>query len=126
MNKLTIDFFRPFEGVEKVTELQTLAMEMQAYGLTATEVVDMCAEYLGNIRAEMAANANVVSRYQPKILQSQPRYACPLCQDALQVSAVNVSKCTNIGGPWNTSLMCSSTECRYTELSEKTLTEWGL
>lgn len=52
------------------------------------------------------------------------RHLCPLCGRPVTISAVNVSRCTNVGGAWRTSLVCSNVACRFADLSEKSLDEW--
>ena len=49
---------------------------------------------------------------------------CPVCRWPVKISPVNISRCTNIGGPWKTSLECLNKTCRYTELSIKTMHDW--
>jgi len=49
---------------------------------------------------------------------------CPECGRTVKVSPVNISRCTNIGGPWKSSIECTNKACRYTELSIKTMHDW--
>lgn len=126
MTKLTEDFLRSF-SLPQVALLHTLAMEMETYGLTASEVIDICVE-----RLEAERSANPPESHNPQNNKSRkkrrPRLSsvpCPQCGEMLEITPVNVSRCTNIGGPWKSSLLCSSPQCRFTELSVKTVTEWS-
>ena len=49
---------------------------------------------------------------------------CPACQGPVKITPVNVSRCTNIGGPWKSSIECLNKTCRYTELSIKPMNDW--
>jgi hypothetical protein len=98
----------------------TLATEMETYGLTAEDVIDICQEYLKEFIA--ASDPKSDKLYRPIVVP------CPTpgCGHPLEISPVNVSRCTNVGGEWKTSLVCSNPDCRFTELSKKTLEEWGM
>lgn len=116
MKKLTTDFLRPFNS-DQVAMLGVLAAEMEAYGLSAGDVAAMCREYNADLRARMLANP-------PPKPTNKLGQVCPECGAPVQISPVNVSRCTNVGGNWRTSLMCSKSACRYTELSVKTINDW--
>lgn len=58
-----------------------------------------------------------------KRLQSQP--LCPHCGTALRISAVNVSRCTRVGGGWRSIGVCQNDQCLYSELSLKSVTAWS-
>jgi len=118
MRKLTIDFLRPFTPAQ-VSNMMALAMEMETYGVTPHDVVAICQEYMDDLVKTGVAEKT------PPFRSTVPLPPCPECGGALVVSPVNVSKCTNIGGLWNTSVMCENPDCRYTELSVKKLAEWG-
>lgn len=51
---------------------------------------------------------------------------CPLCNQQLRITPVNVSRCTAVGGEWKTSAMCLNANCRYSTLSEKSMQEWRI
>jgi hypothetical protein len=53
-----------------------------------------------------------------------PPVPCPVCTSPLRVTRVNVSRCTNIGGPWKISIMCSNPNCYHNELSQLSSEEW--
>lgn len=120
--KLIDDFLRPFSPTQ-VANLMTMALEMETYGLTATEVVAICGEYMELYgRMGVTRETNPVAA-QPAIKNlTVPR--CPDCGAVVIISPVNVSRCTNVGGDWKTSLQCTNKSCRFTELSIKTITEW--
>ena len=42
---------------------------------------------------------------------------CPHCGCQLSISPVNISRCTNIGGPWKSVSECVNRRCHYSELS---------
>jgi len=48
---------------------------------------------------------------------------CPDCAGTLVLTPVNISRCTNIGGPWQTSMVCNNSDCRYTDLSVRSIRE---
>lgn len=54
--------------------------------------------------------------------QSLPR--CSICGQEMDISPVNVSRCTNVGGNWLSIQVCRNKTCRHTELSEKSIREW--
>lgn len=121
MNKLTIDFLAPYTS-SMIGTLQMLAMEMQTFGLDATDVIALTKEYFNEIAEQVATDKPSLPHGKPNKLR--PVVLCPVCRSMVSITPVNVSKCTNVGGPWKTSLMCSNADCRFTELSEKTLAEW--
>jgi hypothetical protein len=76
-------------------------------------------------QAAIAAGPTKPGPVRPAVAAAAPPgNLCPLCRGRLKIAAVNISRCTNIGGPWNTSLECSNPACRFAELSIKTLNEW--
>jgi len=125
MTKLTDDFLRTF-SMPQVALLHTLALEMETYGLTAADVIDLCVEKLESLRKPKESQKPEAITLKPK-KRRKARLSdvrCPECQSFCEITPVNVSKCTRVGGSWKTSLMCSNEHCRFTELSEKTLEEW--
>lgn len=118
-NKLTTDFLRPFT-LSQVTEIHNLALHMQTYGMSAVDVIDVCAEYINDHISNSPQCQLPAESVEPR---EQAKIACPDCGSPLRMSPVNISKCTNIGGKWRTSLECPA--CLFTTLSEKTLTEWS-
>lgn len=116
MSKTTEDFLRAW-SMPQVAILHTLALEMESYGLTAAEVVKICAKKLETGRT------GPQHRSPARSMPRRPR--CPECQnDSVEVTPVNVSRCTNIGGNWRTSIVCHNPQCRFTELSKKSMDEW--
>lgn len=115
--KLVIDFLAPW-SLPQIAQLHTLAMEMASWGLSAEEVMEICQTRLEAERSETVPSPSQPLRHKP------PVHRCPECGARLAISAVNVSRCTNIGGPWKSSLFCNNRDCRYTSLSEKSIQEW--
>jgi len=123
MTKLTDDFLRSF-SLPQVALLHTLALEMETYGLAASEVIDLCVERLELGRVEKEAPRPASS---PQRRKRRPRLSsvpCPECGEYVEITPVNVSKCTAIGGPWKSSLICGNSKCRWTQLSEKSTKEF--
>jgi len=125
MDKLTEDFLRPYSGAQ-VSQLMTLALEMETFGLTAADVIVICGGYFAALSAAQDVSQIAVSRAMVPQRPAGPPAAvpCPVCGRPLKISPVNVSKCTNVGGAWRTSLMCSGDTCRFTELSTENLDHW--
>lgn len=117
-SKFVNDFLRPY-SLAQVAQLHSLALEMATWGLTADDVLEICESRLEENRAEKAPVP-----VNPPASPQRPTATCPMCGAKVNISRVNVSKCTHVGGNWKTSLMCSNEHCRFTELSEKTLEEW--
>lgn len=122
MSKLADDFLRSF-SLPQVALLHTLAMEMETYGLTASEVIDLCVIRLEAGRVEKTHDVPTTPS-RKKRRQHLSSVRCPECGERVKIIPVNVSKCTNIGGPWKSSLMCGNDKCRWTELSEKSAKEF--
>lgn len=83
--------------------------------------LDMTTAVLGEI-------GPVVTRRLPLaelVTGGKPPRLCPHCAAPLRASRVNVSRCTNIGGPWKIVLICNARQCRHTELSTLSLEEWN-
>ena len=116
MEKIMDDFLRPYP-LRKIMELHSLTLEMVRYGLTAEEVLAACTTRI----EEHLAAAPVSTPAEPP----RPATVCPECGAAVRVAPVNVSKCTNVGGSWKTSLECINKNCRFTELSVKSMNEWS-
>lgn len=123
-SKLIADFFRPFSE-EQAFFAATIAKRMDEFGLDPVDVVAMI-DALAAQRRDDQDNA----RTQIKILRADAdkkainsHLKCPKCGDAIKLFPVNVSKCTAIGGPWQTSIMCRNEGCMFNELSEKTVKE---
>lgn len=121
MNRLTTDFFRPYSP-DQVSALMSLALEMEVYGLTAADVITLAKEYFSELSGRSRSH-NAINNHIHVGKSADPRI-CPDCGYPVVIQPVNVSRCTNIGGAWRSSLVCSNATCRFTELSIKTLTEW--
>lgn len=123
------DFFRPFKPAQ-VTEILTLARLMERFSVTPEEVLEMGNQYFLKLKEDMEKNnplpIDPVPQKQKKIRgkSNRPFTTCPVCGNKVIIELVNVSKCTNVGGDWHTSLICTNTDCRFTELSTKTMEEW--
>jgi len=116
MSKLTEDFLRPF-SLPQVALLHTLALEMETYGLTSADVIDICTEKFEAIKA--TSNAKKSKAPQQKRRTRLSNFRCHECNTFCEIAPVNISKCTAIGGSWKSSIVCSNPACRFTELSEK-------
>lgn len=127
MNKTTQDFLRPFPAA-KIMDIHGLMIHMRACGLDAAEVESACQEFIKKLVSDLppdATNTRPAPGETKVILASSPGVSfCPECKSFVIIKPVNVSRCTNIGGPWKTSLECTNDRCRFTELSIKTLNEW--
>jgi predicted RNA-binding Zn-ribbon protein involved in translation (DUF1610 family) len=127
--KLIEDFLHPF-GEGKISIMLTIAMEMQSFGLTATEVIEICKTHMKQRQEGMVAAENLLRKIPPSSpaepAEPKNEFLCPDCRQRIIIRPVNVSKCTNIGGGWKTSLECINEKCRYTELSKKSLQEWRI
>ncbi|MFA6135479.1 MAG: hypothetical protein WC869_15815 [Phycisphaerae bacterium] len=126
MNKLTTDFLRPFSPAQ-VMALHTQALHMRQFGMTADDAIAACEEYIENMIANappppVNARAPGGGEAIPPPPSRLPE--CPECNSFMTISPVNVSRCTNIGGDWKSSLQCRNPDCRFSELSTKTLNEW--
>lgn len=109
--KLIEDFLRPF-SLEQVSQMHSLAMHMRKFGVSADEVVEMCALRVRQSVAPVHAGGG---RRQPA------RISCPECGASLVVSRVNVSRCTAVGGEWKASVVCGG--CHFSALSKRTVSE---
>jgi len=105
MNKLTQDFFRPFSA-EKIAELMTLALEMEAYGVTASDVVTMAKAYFADITAKEEAYHTVNKKHRPGKIPRQKSTTCPSCGKSSLVAAINSDGLRIVG--------CKS--CRYSKI----------
>lgn len=121
MSKLAQDFLAPYTP-SQVAMLQSMLLALQQYGLDVDAGLQILAEYYQDILAKNSGEEKIA----PNIAHPPPRSfpVCPECRHMLIVAEVNVSRCTAIGGPWKTSLMCGNKACRYTELSTKSIHEW--
>lgn len=120
-SELNKDFFAPYEPAE-ISTLKSMASRMMAYGLSPEDVFAMAEEAFEALKPKEEPKG----QYPFPIGPSQPgrkSKLCPECGAELLITPVNVSKCTNIGGSWNSSMLCKNVDCRYTELSEKTTKE---
>jgi len=125
MSKIADDFLRAYSPGQ-VSFIQTIASEMEVFGLSSRDLLDICNDYLAAL-AQKNKKIPGNSPIGPPVKNVKPASfsACPECGRGLRISPVNVSKCTNIGGKWKTSLECKNPTCRFTELSEKSTAEWG-
>lgn len=109
-------------------EIHSLVIHMQSYGLTAGDVAQACQEFIDELVANLppAAINTMPAPGETKVIppRSPQVTNCPDCGSFVIIREVNISKCTNIGGGWKTSLECINDRCRFTELSAKTLNEW--
>lgn len=119
MSKIMEDFFSPY-SIFKIMTLHSFLLEMARYGLTAEDVLAGCT---ARIQEHISATTPPADR-EAAPEASIPTAACPDCGALVRVSRVNVSRCTNIGGPWKSSIECLNKTCRYTELSIKTMNDW--
>lgn len=124
MKKMSADFLRPYSQAQ-IGDILTLALEMRTWALTPDDVIAAVNDYFEAVVArhgvkEQAPDVAAVPAGKKKALAVD----CPQCGGSVAVSPVNVSRCTAVGGEWHTSLQCSNPQCRFTELSTKTLLEW--
>lgn len=125
MNRSKDNFFNPFTAIE-VSFLNTIAIRMIEYGMTPE---DMQPRSVLKMR-ELTADKDKLKTKVP-VSVTKPKYGpwpkqgplCPECESEIRIQRVNVSKCTNVGGDWKTSIMCKNPNCRFTELSKKTIEE---
>lgn len=122
MEKYIADALYPFSLAEKQL-LLTIRDRAAEYGAALDDIAAAI-----EIEIEELKAAVVPAEKRPKkptAPPARPETQCPLCGSTVAISPVNVSKCTRVGGSWKTSLMCKNKDCRFTELSEKSLKEWG-
>ncbi len=62
-------------------------------------------------------------RRRVKITAPTTSIKCPDCGAPVRILPVNVSKCTNIGGEFQTSVHCLQAGCHYSIVSKKTAKE---
>jgi hypothetical protein len=66
----------------------------------------------------------LTERRNATISRSEKRFhgtlTCPHCGEAMIPIAVNVSRCTQVGGAWKSLIQCTNHGCLYDELSLKT------
>ena len=120
MRQNLIDALLPFD----LNQLQLVRVVMDRgleYGATAEELY---AAIIARLEATVADIQPATPLLPVRADAPRPGPLCPECGALLAVSPVNVSKCTNVGGDWRTSLQCSNPACRFTELSAKTLAQW--
>jgi len=90
MKKIVEDFLRPFTPAE-VSILMTLAMHMELYGLTATDVIAACETYNTEMIESLADMPPPIgAQSMPKI--KRPRIInlkCPVCESVVSISLVN-------------------------------------
>jgi len=120
MDKLTEDFLRPFD-VNQVLQLHSFVLRVKQFGLTFDDVESICDVFV-------AETVEAAKKQQPvlptPVTTNQQMTRCPKCGSFCRISQVNVSKCTNVGGDWKTSIMCANHDCRFTELSTRTINDW--
>jgi len=119
MNKLADDFLRPFSGAQ-IEQLHSYALHMQKFGITPGEAAAFARESIMDRVSKAMMNTHMV--HGPGVAPVIPR--CPVCGGMLAIKRVNVSKCTRVGGGYHTSVMCERDECRFTEMSKKTVEQW--
>lgn len=117
LSKITEDFFRALTPGQ-VSLALTLAMHMELYGLSPADLISMAEEYLEVARQAAAGETPAPVRQGRHVAPS-----CPACGSSLRLYAVNVSKCTAVGGDWQTSQVCANPSCRHTSLSKKNIKE---
>jgi len=123
MNKLTEDFLRPF-GVNQVMQLHSLILRVRQFGLTLDDIENICDVFIAET-IEKAKNQQPTLPTPPVHgTTNQKTTRCPKCGSFCRISQVNVSKCTNVGGDWKTSIGCVNPDCRFTELSTRTINDW--
>lgn len=124
-DKFVKDFFNPFSESQAFFAA-TIATRMNEFGITADDVIDMI-HILVSQRKQAYDEVMKISEKEIKERNKKEvvnhKLRCPECDSRLRLTPVNVSKCTNIGGAWKTSIMCQNAACKYTELSTKTIKE---
>jgi len=114
-DKLAADFLRPFSEQQKVM-LLTLAIEADTFGLNMNDIVVI-------LQKDFESRAHLTETALPPRKKAPPVLTCHECGSLLILRPVNISRCTNIGGNWKTSLECGNRACMYTSLSIKSVTE---
>jgi len=112
-------FLAPFAG-HNIAVVASVARQMLRLGIGPEEALERCAGHLERLKVSVGA------AQPPSLpeLAAPSGISCPECGLPVQITPVNISKCTNVGGGWKTSVICSNPRCRYTELSTKTVSEW--
>lgn len=115
-DKLRNDFLSPF-SIQQRSALLTILLEAETFSLDVADMIEIIRTDFEQRRTNHSGG-----QQQPKA-KSYP--VCPGCGSKLYIRAVNVSRCTNVGGDWQTSLECSNSKCLYTTLSTRSLRSWS-
>jgi len=123
MDKYITDALYPFSMIEKQL-LLTIRDRATEYGATLDDIVTAIEIEIELLKAAVTP-ASPPRDIKATVKKQKHKTLCPLCGSVVDISRVNISKCTHVGGSWKSSLMCRNKNCRFTELSEKSLHELG-
>lgn len=122
MNKLEEDFLRPFNP-QHILTMHSFMLHIKEFGLDVNDVVEICDNYIEGLVKDLPPEAKKKAVHK-KSKAPQTSATCPDCGSGIEVTVVNISRCTNVGGDWKTSIACLNTKCLFTELSLKSVQEW--
>lgn len=126
IKKNTKDALYPFSIAEKQL-LLTINSRVIEYGSSMVEALAAIEDEINNLKKSVTQVVTKSKEKQVRMPKPQNRLnvKCPDCNSIVNISLVNVSKCTAVGGDWKTSMMCNNPKCRFTELSKKSLQDWS-
>lgn len=125
MEKYITDALQPFSSAD-IQLVITMMDRLEEYGIPADDIADVLRQKVAELRASVEpAPGSARKNVKRQLTRNKIRLKCPDCGAPVNVAPVNVSKCTNVGGGYHSVLMCSSSDCRFTEMSINTMAEWA-
>jgi len=120
--QIVADVLSPFSMTEKQL-LLTIRNRAVGYGTTLEdcvfEIEREVAEFKNTIIPAKSSRRNNVA-----INKQVAAHACPECGASLRISAIRSCERKIVGERWQSVLICEGEQCKYTELSEKTVAMW--
>lgn len=118
MKKIIKKFFDPL-SVAQANMVPVLLDRMQLFGITINELDIMYDEWMVAKKDELKQQAQSIEfkvrepRAASKVSKGSDK--CAKCGARVRKHAVNVSKCTKVGGNFKTAIQCTNRECLHTE-----------
>lgn len=102
--------------------------QLELYGATMVEFRQHWREHEAAKAAEASRVAEKTAREFEEVRRATEMtllVACRKCGQPAEVSAVNISRCTWVGGPWQSVEECQNPDCRHTEFTRIHLVQYA-
>jgi len=123
IRQIVIDVLSPFSLTEKQL-LLTIRNRAVEYGTTIEDCLTAIEKEVAEFKKTVIPAKSPGRNNHVKINKQAAVHVCPQCGASLKISAIRSCERKTVGERWQSVLICAEAQCKYTELSEKTVAMW--